>query len=252
MKEINLLEDVPKTNRKIEEGWRTEENKIIARRYDKEFFDGERVNGYGGYYYDGRWRKVVQRLKELYKIDSESAVLDIGCAKGFLLYDLQEMISGIKVAGFDISEYSINHALDKFGIYTIKQKTGKQEDELIQEELEQAREIEKKAKAKILPFMIQASAEKLPWPDNSFDLVLAINTIHNLPEEKCKKAIQEMMRVCKPGGHMFIQVDSYKNEEQKKRMLHWILTAEIMKSNDEWIDFFKKIGYNGDFFWTIF
>ncbi len=251
MRELNLLDSYPKATRIIQEGWRKEENKIIAKQYGKEFFDGDRVNGYGGYYYDGRWKKVVEKLKQVYGINSNSSVLDIGCGKGFLLHDLLDMIPGIKVAGIDISEYAINKALDKLGIHTMKQITGKQENELTAEELEKAKIIEEQARSKILPHMIIGSCEKLPYPDKSFDVVLAINTIHNLPEDKCLLAIKEMMRVCK-GNNIFIQVDAHRNEEEKTRMQHWILTAETFKSADEWVNFYKQAGYDGDYYWTVF
>lgn len=251
MREIDFLDSAPKANRVIQEGWRTEANKIIAKQYGKEFFDGDRVNGYGGYYYDGRWKKVVEKLKEVYGINSNSSVLDIGCGKGFLLHDLLDMIPGIKVSGIDISEYAINKALDKLGIHNIKQRTGKQENELTKEEIEEARKIEEKAREKVLPHMIIGNCEKLPYPDKSFDVVLAINTIHNLPEQKCLQAIKEMMRVCKR-NKMFIQVDAYRNEEEKKRMEYWILTAETFKSADEWVNFYKQAGYDGDYYWTVF
>ena len=116
MKLINLLE-APEIKRNIESGWRTDENRKIAKKYDKEFFDGDRVNGYGGYFYDGRWQKVAEKIKNVYHLNSESSVLDIGCAKGFLLFDLQEKIPGIHIAGIDISEYAINKTLDGYGKY---------------------------------------------------------------------------------------------------------------------------------------
>jgi len=241
MGEINLLESFPYCERKVEKGWKTEENKKIAKRFDKEFFDGDRVNGYGGFYYDGRWRGVVKKLQELYDINSESAVLDIGCAKGFLLYDLQDMRPGIKVAGIDISDYALNNAMGGYGKY-LENKNGVEQ--------EKASLLEEKAKRKILPHMIKGSAERLPWPDNSFDVVLSINTTHNLPEDKIKQSIQEMNRVCRTPENMFIQVDGYKTPEEKQRMDNWVLTAETMKSVDGWLDLFNEVGYKGDYFWT--
>ncbi len=250
MREINLLEKSHPFKKK-DIVPRTEENKIIAKRYDKEFFDGDRINGYGGYYYDGRWRHVVEAMQKLYGINENSAILDIGCGKGFLLYDLQEMIPGIKVAGIDISEYALNKAMDKLGLHLVKQQTGKTEQELSLQELEQAKELEQAAKDKVLPHIIMGSADQLPWPDNSFDVVISIDTIHNLPKEKCAKAIKEMMRVCKPNGNMFIKVDSYRNEEEKQRLEAWALTAETAMHADDWINFFKEQGYDGDYYWTI-
>ena len=242
MREVNLLKSFPYCERKFEKGWKTEENKIIAKRFDKEFFDNDRVNGYGGYYYDGRWKEIVKRLQELYDINSESAILDIGCAKGFLLYDLQEIIPRINVAGIDISEYALNNAMGGYGKYLVTNLGISQE---------KASKLEEKAKRKILPHMIKGSAEKLPWPDNSFDVVLSINTTHNLSEDKIKQSIYEMNRVCRNPNNMFIQLDSYRTPEEKERMENWVLTAETMKDIDGWLNLFKESGYKGDYFWTI-
>lgn len=226
MGEINLLKSAPRIARKFDPNWRTDKNRIIARQFGKDFFDGDRVNGYGGYIYDKRWKVVVNYLKEIYGINSESSVLDIGCGKGFLLYDLQEMISGIKIAGLDISEYALNHAMDGHA--------------------------DPKSNEKVIPFMIKASADELPYPDNSFDVVLAINTIHNLPLERCKKAIQEMIRVSKNKEKMFIQVDAYRNEAEKRAMEAWNLTGLTIMHVNDWLSLFKELGYKGDYFWTTF
>jgi ubiquinone/menaquinone biosynthesis C-methylase UbiE len=241
MREINLRENSPKTERIIKPGWRKEENKIIAKRYDQDFFDGERINGYGGYYYDGRWRSVVEKLKKLYHINNRSSVLDVGCAKGFLLFDLQEMLPGIKVAGIDISRYAVNKAMDGYANCLIKQGYKKEE----------ADNLEERARRTILPHMIIGSAEYLPWPDKSFDAVLSITTLHNLTEDKMKKAIQEMNRVCRNPKNMFIEVDAYRTPEEKERMKNWVLTAETVKSVGEWIKFFNECKYKGDYYWMI-
>ncbi len=240
MREINLLESNPKPERRIEKGWRINKNKIIAKKFGFDFFDGDRINGYGGYYYDGRWKAVVNKLIELYGINSESSVLDIGCGKGFLLYDLQNMIPGIKVAGIDISEYAINKAMDKYGEFVVSK--GHAGD---------PKEIEEEARKKVLPFMIEGSADKLPYPNNSFDLVLNINTAHNLPLEQCRIAVQEMIRVSNNKKNMFIQLDSYRNETEKERMDAWAITAETTMFTHEWLKFLKDSGYDGDYYWTI-
>lgn len=242
MAELNLLESFPNVKRIIEKGWRTQKNRDIAKLYGQDFFDGDRVNGYGGYYYDGRWKNVVRKLQQVYSIDSNSSVLDIGCAKGFLLYDLQDMIPGIKVAGLDVSKYAIDKSMEGYSKYLIKQ--GVEEQEALQ--------LEQIAKNKVLPHSLIHSAEQLPWANNSFDVVLAINILHNLPQDKFKNAIKEMQRVCKPDGHKFIQVDSYKTEEDLERMNHWILTAETFLNVDKLLEFYKECDYNGDYYWTIF
>jgi ubiquinone/menaquinone biosynthesis C-methylase UbiE len=242
MRNINLLETYPKTKRNLEEGWRTEKNKIIAKRYDKEFFDGDRANGYGGYYYDGRWKKVVKKIQEVYGVNKTSAVLDIGCAKGFLLYDLQEMIPGIRVAGIDISEYAVNHAMEGYSKYI---KNSENVDE------KKANLLETRARKTVLPHMIIQSAETLPWPDNSFDAIISINTTHNLPRDKCINSIKEMTRVCKNKNNIFIHVDAYTNKEEKRRMENWVLTAETFLSDKEWLKLFNESGYDGDYSWNI-
>jgi ubiquinone/menaquinone biosynthesis C-methylase UbiE len=242
MKELNLLESFPKSRQKREEIIRNEENREIAKRFDKEFFDGERVNGYGGYYYDGRWRGVVRKLKEVYNINSKSAVLDIGCAKGFLLYDLQYMIPGIQVAGLDVSSYALNKVMDGYKNYLTRRQLCSQE---------KTKEFEENARRKILPHLIQGSADNLPWPDKSFDVVLSVNTLHNLKPDNFKKSLEEMSRVCRT-NNMFVQVDAYRNEEEKQKMKNWVLTAETIMSVEEWKDFFKDSNYKGDYFWTIF
>jgi ubiquinone/menaquinone biosynthesis C-methylase UbiE len=243
MQEINLLESFPKSNKIVEKGWRTEKNKIIAKRFDREFFDGERVNGYGGYFYDGRWKGVVKKIQEVYKINHLSSVLDVGCAKGFLLYDLQHMIPEIKVAGIDISEYAISHAMDGFSKYLMDKNLA---------DSEQAWALEERAKRSVLSNMIIGNANRLPWADNSFDFVFTSDTIHNLPKEECAESIKEIMRVCRPDGHMFIRVDAYRTEEERERMNNWVLTAKTAMKVEDWLDFFEKIGYTGDYSWTTF
>ena len=221
MREINLLKSFPKSKSRegiITSCQRTEENKKIAKKFDKEFFDGERINGYGGLKYDGRWREVVSYMKELYHIDTSSSVLDIGCAKGYFLFDLQDIIPNITFSGLDISEYAINHAMSGYANYLIKTQ-GLNEDA--------AQILENESRKKILPHLIIGSADNLPWADNTFDVVIAVNTIHNLPRERCKKALEEMVRVCKNKENMFLTVDSYKTLEDKERMDKWVLTAEI-------------------------
>ncbi|VVB78750.1 Ubiquinone/menaquinone biosynthesis C-methyltransferase UbiE [uncultured archaeon] len=243
MAELNLLDAFPSVQRKIEKGSRTEKNRIIARRYDKEFFDGDRSNGYGGFYYDGRWKKIVKKVQEVYGINNNSAVLDMGCAKGFFMFDLQDMLPGIKVAGMDISNYAINHAMDGYSGYLIKQG--------LETDNEAAKGLEELAKNKITPFMIEGSIERLPWPDKSFDAVFNINTLHNLNEGDCIKCISEMNRVCRNPEKMYIQVDSYRNKEERERMEIWALTANTVKSDKGWTEFFKSAGFKGDYFWTI-
>lgn len=216
-KEIDLLVNYPKAKRDLNARLqsKTEEDRAIARQFEKDFFDGDRKHGYGGFSYNSRfWQPVIPSFKEHWGITNENSVLDVGCAKGFMLHDFSEIIPGIKLAGIDISKYAIEHSLDSV-----------------------------KSNLKV------ADAKDLPYDDNSFDFVISINTIHNLERDECKKALQEIERVAKRGS--FITVDAYRNDEEKERMYAWNLTAKTIMSVNEWIDFFKEAGYTGDYYWFI-
>ncbi len=216
-KEIDLLKNYPKSKRDLESRSesKTDENREIARKFDYEFFDGDRKNGYGGFNYHSRfWDKVIPDFIDHWKLDKNSSVLDVGCAKGFMLYDLKRYIPEIKISGIDISKYAINNSIKE-----------------------------------IKPFLIEGDAKKLPFEDNSFDVVISINTIHNLDLEECKIAIKEIDRVSIKGS--FITVDAYNNNFEKKRMYDWNLTAKTIMSVDEWKKVFKELDYKGDYYWFI-
>ncbi len=215
--EIDLMTNYPKTKRdlskRIEE--KTKEDRELARKFGKEFFDGERSHGYGGFGYNSRfWTPVIPTFKEYYNLDENSKILDIGCAKGFMLYDFQKAIQGISIKGIDISQYAIDNA-----------------------------------KEEVKPFLQVADARDLPFEDNTFDLAISITTLHNFNKEDMKIAIREIMRVTKKDA--FITLDAYRNEEEKKRMEAWNLTALTMMSTKEWESFFKDTDYEGDYYWFI-
>jgi len=217
MPEINLLENYPRTKRNLTERQdeKTPEIQRIARQFGKEFFDGDRKYGYGGFSYQSRfWQPVVPVFQQHYGLTAKSSLLDVGCAKGFMLYDFVELIPGINVAGIDISEYAIANAIPD-----------------------------------MKPYVQVANAKKLPFPDKSFDLVISVNTIHNLPLEECKQALREIQRVSRK--HAFLTVDAYRVAEEKERMDMWNLTARTYLHVDEWKALFAKVGYTGDYFWFI-
>lgn len=246
MREINLLESTPKTKKKIPEGTRSVLNKVIARQFDRRFFHSgeEKKYGYGNYVYDGRWKGVVEKLVELYGIDSNSSVLDIGCSKGFLLYELMEKFPGIHVAGTEVSEFAINNAMDGYGTQVLDSGEVVEDNEALDD-----------ARAKVVAHMILIDPDykpwKLPYPDNSFDVVININTLHNLPPEQGIKMLREMIRVCRDKKNMFIQVDAYRNQNEREGMDIWNLTAMTALSEDDWFKLLEEAGYDGDYYWTI-
>ena len=216
-KEIDLLINYPKTKRNLEErlASKTDADRAIARQFGRDFFDGDRNHGYGGFNYMPRfWQPVIPTFKDYWDLTPNSSLLDVGCAKGFMLHDLAESIPGITLKGIDISEYAIKNAM-----------------------------VDMKSHVQV------ANATQLPFPDKSFDVVISINTVHNLDRNDCAKALQEIERVSR--RHSFITVDAYRNDDEKERMNAWNLTAKTIMSVEEWITFFKDIGYTGDYFWFI-
>lgn len=216
-KEIDLMVNYPKTKRNLEErvALKSEADRAIARQFGRDFFDGDRRHGYGGFNYQPRfWSPVVPTFQEYWKLTSGSSLLDVGCAKGFMLHDIATQIPGITVKGVDISQYAIENAIHD-----------------------------------MRPHVQVASATSLPFADQSFDVVVSINTIHNLDREECKQALQEIQRVSR--GDAFVTVDAYRNVEEKERMFAWNLTAKTILSVDEWVSFFSESGYAGDYFWFI-
>jgi SAM-dependent methyltransferase len=216
-KEIDLLINYPKTKRNLEErlASKTDADRAIARQFGRDFFDGDRNHGYGGFNYMPRfWQPVIPTFKNYWNLTANSSLLDVGCAKGFMLHDLAESIPGITLKGIDISEYAIKNAM-----------------------------VDMKLNLQV------ANATQLPFPDKTFDVVISINTVHNLDRNDCAKALQEIERVSR--GHSFITVDAYRNDEEKERMNTWNLTAKTIMSVEEWITFFKDVGYTGDYFWFI-
>ena len=215
--EIDLLANYPKTKRDpLARGVeKTEADRAIARRFGKEFFDGDRKHGYGGFNYLPRfWQPVVPAFRDFWKLDAASSVLDVGCAKGFMLHDMASLIPGITVCGVDISSYAVANAIDD-----------------------------------MRPHLQVADARSLPFADNSFDVVISINTIHNLNRDDCATALREIERVRR--HHAFVTVDAYHNEEEKERMFAWNLTAQTIMSVDEWKRFFTQAGYGGDYYWFV-
>lgn len=215
--EIDLMKNYPRSKRNVLErgASKTEVDRALAREFGKAFFDGDRSHGYGGFSYNPRfWQPVIPDFQSHYGLSCKSSVLDIGCAKGFMLYDLSNLIPGIAVKGVDISEYAIKNAVPE-----------------------------------ICDHVHVANAIDLPFSDNSFDLVISITTVHNLERSDCIRALQEIERVSR--GQSFITVDAYHNEEERSRMNAWNLTAKTVLHVDEWRELFKEAGYTGDYYWFI-
>jgi len=187
----------------------------VAKQFGRDYWDGDRKYGYGGYQYDGRWRAIADAMRDHYGLKAGDKVLDVGCGKGFLLYDLTQSVAGIQVAGIDISEYAVENA-----------------------------------KEEIKPHLRIGDAAALPFADESFDLVISINTLHNLRVFDLEQALREIERVGR--RHKYICVESYRNEQEKVNLLYWQLTCESFYSPEEWEWWLARCGYRGDHSFIFF
>ena len=218
MAEVKLLRALPKARRDIRRREAGKSPEVIAasRQFGEAYFDGPREYGYGGYRYDGRWIPVARDIVAHFGLEPGMRVLDVGCAKGFLVKDLMEGCPGLDVFGVDISMYALQHAAPEAAYR-----------------------------------LCRADAQCLPFADASFDAVLSINTVHNLDREGCIRALGEITRVCRWPEKAFVQVDAFRTEGQKRLFEGWCLTALTYLRPDEWTALFADAGYRGDYDWTI-
>jgi len=181
----------------------------LAKKWDVDYWDGDRRTGYGGYRYDGRWRKTAEAMARHYELKPGQRILDVGCGKGFLLYDFTQVVPGVEVAGIDISKYAIAHAREE-----------------------------------VQPMLAVSTAAKLPFEDHGFDLVVSINTLHNLYCYDLFEALREIERVGR--RHKYLCVESYRTEEEKVNLMYWQFTCEMFCTPAEWEWWFRNTGYTGD------
>ena len=215
MTEVNLLTRYPSAKRNVKARLgNKDENRAIAMQFGKEYFDGTREQGYGGYRYDGRWLPIAEDIVKHFDLKAGDRVLDIGCGKGFLVKDLMKVCPGLEVFGIDISEYAVTNC-----------------------------------EPEVIGRIHIGNATFLPFPARSFQAVLSINTVHNLNRADCIKAVQEMERVAPSRG--YVQVDAYRNHEEKQIFLDWVLTARTYGTPAFWVDLLREAGYTGDYYWTI-
>jgi SAM-dependent methyltransferase len=215
--EINLLDLYPRSKRPVGErgSSTTDEDRAIARRFDESFFDGDRLHGYGGFNYHPRfWEDTVKRFRDHYNLAPDARILDVGCAKGFMLYEFQKLMPDLQLEGLDVSEYAL-----------------------------------RTAQPAVKTYLHLGDAKELPYEDDSFDLVISISTVHNLALDECSQSLMEIQRVSR--GNSFIYVDAWRNEDERQRFLNWNLTALTYMHRDDWIKHFADIGYDGDYYWFI-
>ena len=215
MAEVNLLERYPRAKRNVQARLGNKEaNRAIAMKFGWEYFDGTREQGYGGYRYDGRWLPIAEDIVKHFGLKAGDRVLDIGCGKGFLVKDLMKVCPGLEVFGLDISDYAVRNC-----------------------------------EPEVVGRIQVGNASHLPFPDDSFQALLSINTVHNLMRKDCICALQEMQRVAP--GRGYVQVDAFRNMEEEQLFLDWVLTARTYGTPQFWVELLNEAGYAGDYYWTI-
>jgi SAM-dependent methyltransferase len=188
----------------------------LAKQFSYDYWDGDRRICYGGYrYLEGRWEKVARAMTQHYPLPAVPKILEIGCGKGYLLYDFLKIVPDAEIYGIDISDYAI-----------------------------------KNSKPEIRNRLQAGNATNLPWPDDTFDLVISITTLHNLHAYDLYKALREIERVGKK--HKYICIESYRNEQEKANLLYWQVTCEAFNTPEEWTWWFKLTNYTGDYSFIFF
>jgi len=216
MRQVDLLRALPKAKRNVAARAASKSEAVVrlSREFGEAYFDGPREYGYGGYRYDGRWVPVARDIVAYFGLKPGDRVLDVGCAKGFLVKDLMAVCPGLEVFGIDVSRYALDQCAPE-----------------------------------VVGRLHLGSAESLPFPDGSFAAVLAINSLHNLPRPRCLTALKEIERLAP--GRGFVQVDSYDTPAGKALFEEWVLTAEFHDYPDGWLRLFAEAGYTGDYDWTV-
>jgi SAM-dependent methyltransferase len=189
---------------------------LKAKEYEFDYWDGDRRYGYGGYkFIEGRWKPVAQALIDVYGLKNGSSVLDVGCGKAFLLYEMKKILPDLEIAGFDISKHGLANAHEN-----------------------------------IKPYLFRYRAQdRYPYGDRAFDLVISLACLHNLRLFELETAVREIERV---GKNKYIMLEGYRNELEQFNLECWALTAESFLHTSEWIWLYNRFGYTGDYEFIYF
>ncbi len=211
MKEFDLLSDYPILKKRyVSKNFRTIKSRILASYRGREFYDGKRTNGYGGFKYDGRWKLIARKIFKNYKLKNNAKILQIGCEKGFLLNDIKEIFPKSQIKGIEVSDYAIKNSVKKIRKYIKK-----------------------------------GEFNNLPFKRNQFDFVIAIGPVYSMSLTDSIRCLKEIKRVGK--GKSFITLGSYSNEKDFKLFRNWTLLGTTILKKKEWIEVLKHTKYTGDY-----
>jgi len=189
---------------------------VKAKEYEFDYWDGDRRYGYGGYrYMPGRWKPVAETLIDIYKLQPNAKILDVGCGKAYLLYEMKQLLPEAEIVGFDTSRHGLTDAREEIRAHLFRYR----------------------------------AQDGYPWGDDYFDLVISLGCLHNLRIFDLKTAVNEIERV---GKNKYVMVESYRNEQELFNLQCWALTAESFLDTAEWIWLYNQFGYTGDYEFIYF
>ena len=188
---------------------------LKAKEYEKDYWDGDRRYGYGGYRYDGRWKVVAENMIATYGLKADARILDVGCGKAHLLHEFQKLLPNAEVRGFDISRHGLADAPEPIRPHLFRQR----------------------------------AQDPYPFADRHFDLVISLGCFHNLRVFELQAALGEVERV---GKDKYVMVESYRNEQELFNLECWALTAESLFDVEEWVWLYRHFGYTGDYEFIYF
>ena len=212
MREFDALRGYPEPTqpRVVHPSIRTIHNRIIACGRGKEFYDGDRGNGYGGLRYDGRWAPIAKNMSQEYSLDGRSAVLQVGSDKGFLLHEFLQILPAAKIRGTEISDYAIEHSMPS-----------------------------------VRPLVRRAPFTELPFASGEFDFVIGIGPVYSLNLPDAIQCLKEIQRVGK--GKSFVTLGAYETEEDFRLFRYWTLLGCTILSKEDWVEVLRHAGYTGDY-----
>ena len=188
----------------------------IAKKYGKQYWDGNRRYGYGGYkYIPGRLTPIAKKIIREFKLNSNSKILDLGCGKGYLLFEILKLIPKIKITGLEISKHAVKNSSPTIAKY-IRHKDAK---------------------------------KKLPFKSKEFDLAISFGLFHNFNLLELERALKEFNRIA---DKKYLMVESYRNDKELFNLQCWALTCESFFSVDEWLWIYNNFNYSGDYEFIFF
>ena len=216
MREFNLLEEYPSPEkpRYVGSDLRTINHRIVATLRDKDFFDGNRNYGYGGFKYDGRWKKIAKKIANEYNLDNKSSFLQLGCEKGFLLHDLKNILPNLKIRGLETSDYAVNNSMEDVRKYISKTK----------------------------------NYINLEYEENKFDFILALGVVYTLNLSDAIQCLKEIQRISK--GKSFVILASYETIQDYWLFRQWTVLGSTILLKNDWIEVLNHVNYTGDYYFT--